>query len=274
MRILAIISGDYGQRHVDNIRQHGPATWQVELWRAPAFLPLIVDYPEDYLPETLPQADLILSFAELKGVAELLPEIAQMTGAQAVLAPVDSEAWLPRGLARQLRGWLADQGVVCATPKPLCSLTETDYGLRRRERISYDSPQIAEFARYFGQPALSISVDPASRTITAVQVERDAVCGCARFVAQGLIGLSADEAEEKAGLLHHHYPCLASMGIDPDFGDTLMHVSGNVLRDEVGRQVKPFKRVQTIRPGTRSDSPPNVGPDDGLTLGLDTGPAQ
>ena len=84
-------------------------------------------------------------------------------------------------------------------------------------------------------------------------MKRDAVCGCARFVAEGLVGISADEAEEKAGLLHHHYPCLASMGIDPDFDDTLMHVSGNVMRDNVADQVKPFKKIQYIRPGERSE---------------------
>ena len=124
MRILAIISGEYGQRHVDNIRAHGPEDWQIEVWRAPAVLPPIVDYPEDHLPDDLPASDLILSFAELKGVAELLPDIARMTGAKAVIAAVDNEAWLPRGLARQLRRWLGDMGVACVTPKPLCSLTE------------------------------------------------------------------------------------------------------------------------------------------------------
>lgn len=253
MRILAIISGEYGERHVNNVRQHGPSDWSLEIWRAPAVLPLIVDYPEDYVPDSLPQADLILSFAEHKGVAELLPEVAEVTKAQAVIAAVDNEAWLPRGLARQLRGWLEDMGVACVTPKPLCSLTEHDYGVRRRQRISYDNPLIAEFARYFGQPNLEITVDPKNRTIIAAEVRRDAVCGCARFVAEGLIGISADEAEEKAGLLHHHYPCLASMGIDPDFDDTLMHVSGNVMRDNVGQQVKPFKKIHYIRPGERSE---------------------
>lgn len=253
MRILAIISGEYGERHVNNVRQHGPNDWQVEIWQAPAVLPLIVDYPEDYVPDSLPPADLILSFAEHKGVAELLPEVAEITKAQAVIAAVDNEAWLPRGLARQLRGWLEDMGVACATPKPLCSLTENDYGVRRRHRISYDNPLITEFARFFGQPQLEITVDPESRSITSAEVRRDAVCGCARFVAEGLVGISADEAEEKAGLLHHHYPCLASMGIDPDFEDTLMHVSGNVMRDNVGEQVKPFKKIQYIRPGERSE---------------------
>lgn len=253
MRILAIISGEYGERHINNVRQHGPSSWNVEIWQAPAVLPLIVDYPEDYVPDSLPPADLILSFAEHKGVAELLPEVAEVTEAQAVIAAVDNEAWLPRGLARQLRGWLEDMGVACVTPKPLCSLTEHDYGIRRRQRISYNNPLIAEFACYFGQPKLEITVNPKNRTISAAEVRRDAVCGCARFVAEGLIGISADEAEEKAGLLHHHYPCLASMGIDPDFDDTLMHVSGNVMRDNVGQQVKPFKNIHYIRPGERSD---------------------
>ena len=249
MRILAIINGEYGARHVANIRQHGPPGWSVESWTAPAILPPVMDYPEDYLPAALPPADLLLSFAEQRGVAELIPDIAQMIGAQAVIAAIDNEAWLPRGLARQLCGWLEKAGVACVTPKPLCSLTEHDYGLTRRQRVQYDQPLIAEFARYFGQPDLHIEVDPETRTILSAQVRRDAVCGCARFVAERLIGLSADEAEEKAGLLHHHFPCLAAMGIDPDFGDTLMHVSGNVLKDNVGEQVKPFKQTSYIAPG-------------------------
>jgi hypothetical protein len=248
MRILAIISGEYGQRHVDNIRAHGPTEWKIDVWRAPAILPPIVDYPEDYLPDELPPADLILSFAEHKGVAELLPDIARMTGAQAVIAAVDNEVWLPRGLARQLRGWLGDIGVACVTPKPLCSLTETDYGVTRRERIEYENALIAEFARRFGQPELDITVDPETRTILSVGVRRDAVCGCARFVAQGLVGVSVDDAEQQAGLLHHHYPCLASMGVDSAFADTLMHVSGNILKDNVGAQVRPFKHVRYYVP--------------------------
>jgi hypothetical protein len=253
MRILAIISGEYGQRHVANIRKHGPDTWAVETWQAPAVLPPVIDYPEDYIPTSLPPADLLLSFAEHRGVAELVPDIAGLCGARAVIAPVDSENWLPRGLARQLRGWLREMGIACATPKPLCSLTETDYLLARRERVHYDDPLIAEFARHFGKPDFRITVDPESRTIIEAEVLRDAVCGCARYAAQGLVGVSADDAEQESGMLHHHYPCLARMGIDPDFSDTLMHISGNLMRDNVAAQVKPFKRVQYVRPGIKED---------------------
>jgi hypothetical protein len=253
MRILAIISGEYGQRHVDNIRAHGPTDWVVEVWQAPSVLPPVIDYPEDYLPDTLPLADLILSFGEHPGVAELLPDIAKMTGAQAVVAAVDSEAWLPRGLARQLRRWLQDMGVACATPKPLCSLTQTHYSIGRRQWIEYDDSFISEFARYFGQPNLRITVDPESRFITSAEVLRDAVCGCARYVAQRQVGVPADDAEQEAGLLHHHYPCLAAMGVDTDYGDTLMHISGNLLKNNVRPQVKPFKDVRYMATAERSE---------------------
>lgn len=253
MRILAIYTGEYGQRHIENIRKHAPAPWHLETWMAPTHYPLVIDYPEDFIPASPPQVDLILSFAEHKGVAELLPDLARRTQARAVLAPVDNEAWLPRGLARQLRGWLEKMGVACATPKPLCSLTESDYGLTRRQRLSYHSAEISEFARHFGRPQFTITVNELTRTIAAVEVRRDAVCGCARYVAEGLLGIAVDEAEEKGGLLHHHFPCLASMGVDIDFDDTLLHVSGNVFKDEIGEQIKPYKRVQYIAPGTRSE---------------------
>ena len=252
MYILAIYTGEYGQRHIENIRTHAPKHWQIETWLAPTHFPLVIDDPADFLPTEVPPVDLILSFAEVKGVAELLPDLARRCGARAVLAQIDNEAWLPRGLARQLRNWLEKIGVACATPKPLCSLTEQDYLITRRQRLSYQSPQIAEFARYFGRPSFRITVDPQTRLIVDVAVQRDATCGCARFVAQRLVGVSVDEAQEKAGLLHHHYPCLASMGIDVDFDDTLMHVSGNIFKDEIGEQVKPYRKIQYIVPGVRS----------------------
>ena len=255
MRILTVVTaGEYGARHVKNIQLHKPAAWQIEVWQAPTVLPPIIDYPEDYLPDVFAPADLILSFAEHKGVAELLPDIAKGTGAKAVIVAVDNETWLPRGLARQLRGWLERIGVASATPKPLCSLTEIDYKITRRERVLYDSPEITAFARHFGQPNLEIEVDPGSRNIRSAQVKRDAVCGCARYVAEGIIGISVDEVEEKAGLLHHHFPCLASMTKLVDFNhDTLMHESGNLLKDNIGEQVKPFKKIRYVTPGKRSN---------------------
>jgi hypothetical protein len=142
----------------------------------------------------------------------------------------------------------------------LCSLTEKHYSVARRRWIEYDDPLIAEFARYFGQPELDITVDPDSRVIVAATVRRDAVCGCARFVAERLVGLSADEAGEQAGLLHHHFPCLASMTQDPDYSDTLMHVSGHLVRDAVHAEIRAhLSPVAYLRPSGRTESAEETG---------------
>ncbi len=251
MRIFGIFNSDYGVRHLQNITQFAPPDWEIHQWHAPVFFPVVLDYPEEFLPAELPPSDLVLDFAEHKSVAELLPDIARITGAKAVIAAIDNENCLPRGLARQLRGWLDKINVAWATPKPLCSLTETDYWVTRRQREEHHSPEIAEFARYFGKPEFEITVDAHTHHITSAKVKRDAVCGCARYVAQKLVGLMVDDAEYEAGLAHHHYPCLASMGIDVDYSDTLLHVSGNIMKDSVAEQLKDYKSTRYLTPGFR-----------------------
>lgn len=155
----------------------------------------------------------------------------------------DPEEFLPADLPQaDLLLYLCESPSVF--PKPFCTLTEDSYGYRRSAK-HYDNELIASFAQHFGKPELKITVNPETRKIEAVDVIRDATCGSARHVAQGLVGVSADEAEFEAGMLHHHYPCLAAMvqeQIDDRLVDTLMHVAGFIIRDEVGEQVKPFKK--------------------------------
>jgi len=239
MNILAITSGEFGHRNVRNIQENAPEDWKIEVWQAPPALPQMIDYPEDHIPDTFPESDLILSFAEITGVAELLPEIAKLSGAKAVIVAVNNETWLPLGLGRQLRDWLEDINVVCATPRPLCSLTDRDYGVTRYDRIKFDSPEIAEFARYFGKPNLKIEIDEESNSIKSTEVIRDAVCGNTRHVAEQIVGLSTDEVLDKASLLHKHFPCLTTMTKLDDFDhETLMHESGHQLTDNIKSQLK------------------------------------
>ncbi|HET6443455.1 MAG TPA: DUF166 family protein [candidate division Zixibacteria bacterium] len=247
MRILVLTTGDYGQRHVDNLEKNRPKHWHIESWQTPRSLPIVLDYPEDYLPETLPAADLILSLAELPGVAEMIPEIAKMIGARAVIAPIDSQAWLPFGLARQLRGWLEKMDIPSVTPMPFCSLTESHFNALRLKE-SYDDALISEFARYFGRPSFAITLDQSKKVIDTVDVVRDACCGCAHFAAGKLSGTPVSDAIQDVGLHHHHYPCQASMGIDPLYGDTLMHISGNIMKDALKEALGPDLGVQYIQP--------------------------
>ena len=245
MKILAVSSGIYGQRIVGNLLAHAPKDWHVTEWRAPATYPIIIDEPLEFLPARLDESDLVLALGEHPGIAELVPDICRLTGATAVVAPIDRSEWLPKGLANQLRGWLKAMGVASVFPKPFCSLTESAYNLRG-ERVEYDHVLLSEFARAFGKPRFRIEVQ--DRIITGVEIERDSPCGCSEFVADGLRGVTVDEAEFEAGMLHHHYPCLASMGIDPSYGDTLMHVSGNLTGDAVSAAIKPYREMVYFKP--------------------------
>lgn len=250
LRILSVTQGQWGERIAENIAEHAPPGWVVREWRAPRVLPPIIDYPEDYVPEDLPPCDLILSLGEVSGLAQLIPDIARQTGAQAVLAPIDRNASLPPGLVRQLGEWLASQGVEALFPKPFCSLTpgRMHYG---RLETTYDIPLISQFAEHFGRPKFEVHLE--GEEIQEVQVLRDAACGCARYVAEGLIGIEAGEAVEKAGMLHHHFPCLASMNQDEEYLDTLMHVSGHILKDQIKERIREEIPERYIRPAGRSE---------------------
>jgi len=261
MRILVLWTGSYGQKHIDTLQKRGPADWEILEWQTPRFLPPIIDYPEDYLPKRFPRADLILSLAELPGVAEMIPEIAQMCQATAVIAPIDSQSWLPYGRARQLVEWLDRINVRCVTPMPFCSLTPTHHSTMRL-RQAYDVPLIRAFAKHFGHPAFVVESDDAAGVISQVTVTRDACCGCASFAAAALVGAPLDEAVERIGLHHHHYPCQASMGIDPLLGDTLLHVSGNIMKDALRDALGERGRPVTIRPaGYVSGGAPSPKPE-------------
>ena len=229
MRVLIAIQGYYGQRMVDNIRQHCPADWEVSSYTFPAELPAIIDDPAELLPRELPAADLLISLGEHPGVAQMIPDMVERSRAKAVIAPADNRAWLPPGLARQIQRKLESVGVEMVYPVPFCSLTEKD---------SQD-PYIREFARYFGRPEVDIDFD--RDRIKQVTVIKEAPCGSTRFVADGLIGVWERDAVEKAGLLHHQYPCLATMVMDQEFEDTLMHRAGLMAKLAVEKAIKSAK---------------------------------
>jgi len=234
--IIAITQGQWGERITDNIHRFAPPSWTVRHWSAPRSMPLLLDDPEEFLPVSFPKADLILALGDTAAVAQLIPDVVRMSGAKSVIAPIDRNESLPRGLAAQLQRWLDDLGAVAAFPKPFCSLTETSYN-EPPITVQYDDPNIKRFARHFGKPQLKVTMD-GDKHISNVEVERDSACGCARYVAQGLAAAPVNDAEYEAGMLHHHFPCLASMNQDSDYKDTLMHVSGHILRVAVKEEIK------------------------------------
>ena len=246
LRLLVVTQGLYGQRIADHIRQQAPDHWLVDQWVVPPALSSSTRDPRELLPPALPTAELILSLAESPDMATLLPNLVQMTGAKGVIAPIDDAAWLPNDRVNQLRQGLEQLNVACVFPKPFCSLAETYYNVRGHA-VSFEDGPIREFARHFGQPALKIFVDAQARVLHQVEVLRDSPCGCARYVAEKLVGLSVDEAEQQAEMLCHQFPCLAGTTVDDDYQDTLLHVSDRIFQGVLQSQLEPFKTSTSSR---------------------------
>lgn len=239
MKLLILIQGKYGQRIADHIDANKPQDWQLTTWLVPPITESVVDEPELYLPDNLEQADLILHLAESPQTAQLLPALAEKTGAKGIIASIDSSAWIPLGLRNQLRRELNSKDVVIVYPEPLCSIDEETVGFYENKKQPYTSAIISEFARHFGKPKLALTVDN-KNSIVEAKILRGAPCGSSHYTSKRIIGLKADSAVPRAGLMCLHYPCLASMQFEQtDNGvDTIMHTSGRVFNEAMEKALE------------------------------------
>jgi thymidylate synthase len=225
MRILVALQGNYGRRIIKTIEKYKPEGWAVEVYTFQSPLPVVdEDSLTDLLPGELPAADLLLLLAENQTIAELVPDMVKLSGASAVLAPVANRGWLPLGLANQIKRKLDKVSMVM--PVPFCTLGEGDT----------DDELIKQFAQHFGKPRIKIEQE--QEKVKKVTVLREAPCGNTRFVAEKLVGTNIKDAYFEAGLLHHAHVCYATMVMDREFGDTLMHRSGLAMKEAVAEALK------------------------------------
>jgi len=200
MRLLVVYQSaqrGWGKQIARFLCDNTPSGWQMHSHLMSHQLPAVVDHPDEYIPETLPDSDLLLMLAEDTGAAQLTALMAERGGVEAVLAPVDSHHWWPQGLRNQEKRSLNSMGVEVAFPLPFCALTE-----KHSENV-----YIKAFANYFGKP--QVRVCQKDKTVSEIQVERATPCGNIYHVAEELIGYEVDDAGRKGGMLHHYYPCLA-----------------------------------------------------------------
>ena len=208
MHILLAIQGPWGQRIADHLGDSAPPDWQIAVWQGPTALPLNVDDPEEFLPDRLETAELLVVLPESAGLTDLAPDLALRCGAQAVLLGIDKRRWAPRGLVRQVRQRMERADIACAAPIPFCSLAPN----------SRQHPLIRAFAERFGRPELRCIIQNGAAQggrIEACHIIRETPCGNTRYIVQHLPGTPRDHAAEQAGLLHHYYPCWGGMETDP-----------------------------------------------------------
>lgn len=189
-------------------------------------LPAIIDEPERFLPETPPESDLMVAIGLHPDILGAIPELARKAKAKAVIVPMEDRQWCPQGLKRQLEDTLNEMGVEYAFPKPFCSLEETGM------------PVIDSFIRRYkiGKPLLEVRV--AKNVITNAQVLRSAPCGSTWYVAQQIKWTRVSNTEDVVAVAHHAFPCTASMDVDPEIGEPILHVAGYAIRRAVETAIK------------------------------------
>jgi len=225
LSLLVVWQGEYGERILRWLISNAPPDWDVADLIITTDLPEIIDDPAPFLPEDLPQVDLLVFLSESRNAPQLAPDLVRGSNAVAIIAPVDRTDWMPPGQVTQLKRIFSRWKVDTSFPRPFCALECTG------------AEAIDRFASVFGRPEVEILTED-GKTVSEMRVIRGSPCGCTRYVAENIVGERLEDAVERAGLLHHHFPCLASMEREDDLDDTLMHVSGLLLKREVEREVK------------------------------------
>ncbi len=72
---------------------------------------------------------------------------------------------------------------------------------------------------------------------------RSAPCGCTWYVAQQIRWYDTEgrDLEDAISKAHHAYPCTASMEIDPELKDTILHKAGYIIRKAVKEAINKAK---------------------------------
>ena len=236
-RVLFLLpKGDeYATRIVDNVCRRGRAdwVWAIHELEPGISLDVLLEEPERFIPDGLPRCDLVISLALPSDAQPLAVELARAVEAEGLVVAVDDPNWLLPGMRKQLAESCQELGITFVAPKPFCSLEPTG-----------SCRPIDKFASAFGKPELRVRV--VGGVIREVEVLRGAPCGSTWFVAERVVGLPVEpweELKEAVAKAHHVYPCLASMALDAELGDAILHAGQYLLRKAISKAIYGEERL-------------------------------
>ena len=196
-------------------------------------LPAFLDNPEKYMPKKIPKADLCIVSGLHKDLLLELPHNIQKVGIKGLIVPIEDFTEVPLGLRKQLEEICQELGLEKAFPKPFCSLEPAE-----------DKPLISRFVNELkvGRPSLEISTSRRGRNevIDSTVVRRSAPCGSTWYVAKKLVGVETKKEilYDAIAKAHHSYPCTATMNVDPELKEPILHLGGYTIREEVEKALK------------------------------------
>jgi len=199
----------------------------------PSDLPAFIERPEEYMPKRVPKVDLCIASGLHKDLLLELPLHLERAGVRGLIVPIEDFNEVPAGLRRQVEERCSELGLECAFPKPFCSLEPAD-----------DKPLISRFVVELsvGRPSLEVSTleRDGREVIGGVIVVRSAPCGSTWYIARRLLGVETrrEILYDAIARAHHSYPCTATMNVDPEVKEPILHLGGYIIREEVEKALK------------------------------------
>jgi len=194
--------------------------------KVPSNLPAFVEEPEKYLPKKMPECDVIIAVGLHPDILLSLSSIALDAEAKAIIIPVENKNWCPPGVRKQLKEKFNEINIEYSFPKPFCSLEDSS------------QPIIDAFMERYkiGKPIVKVEVK--GDIIVNANTLRSAPCGSTWYVTRCIRGRKISEIEEVVAIAHHSYPCTASMEVDPEIGDAILHKAGYIIREAVKKAIE------------------------------------
>jgi len=257
LSLIFIYSGEFAERVIRNLIndpsfckscgiycdhcKYGVYTYVTNIRAAvelpdPSVLPAFIDDAEKYMPRKIPNADICISSGLHKDLLLELPDHICKADVKALIVPIEDFTEVPSGLRKQLEEKCGELGLEIALPKPFCSL-EPERG----------KPVISRFVNELkaGRPSLEVSIvnKGGYEVVESIIVERSAPCGSTWYVARKLIGVKVDKENiyDTVAKAHHSYPCTATMAVDPETEEPILHIAGYIIREEVEKAVRKAK---------------------------------
>jgi hypothetical protein len=187
----------------------------------PAVLPVMLDDPGEYLPDSVKEHDILIAISIHE---ELLFSFVQYcTEAAGIVIPIEEPWWISPYMREKLENHCKNRGIEIAFPKPFCSFDPADGVLKTlKERFR------------IGRPEIRFEVK--DKRIVESRVLCSAPCGATYFVAKNVRGVEVnDELVQTIDSLLSAYPCTASTEPDREFGDSIIHravqLQRSILKD-------------------------------------------
>ena len=188
-----------------------------EIITFPNILPVMLDEPDAYLPDTVKNHDILIAISVHEEI--LFSFVKQFPAARGILVPIEEPWWISPYMQGRLKEHCRDHNIEIAFPKPFCSLDPRTGVLR-------------DFKEHFKVGKPSISFEVADNRIRETHVFCSAPCGATYFVARHLRGRAVDDGlVQSLDSLLSAYPCTASTEVDRDFGDSVIHRAVQIQRD-------------------------------------------